>query len=91
MGIFELYEKFKDQLSDPVVISGDFMGWIEREIEERTKNIWATIVDPRDDEPLRLKNVVNDLRERQHQVFVNVNNHFEGSAPRTIEKIKALL
>ena len=67
------------------------MGWIEREIEERTKNIWATIVDPRDDELLRLKSVVNDLRERQHQVFVNVTSHLEGSAPRTIEKIKALL
>ena len=64
MGIFELYEKFKDQLSDPVVISGDFMGWIEREIEERTKNISDTIVDPRDDELLRLTSVVNHLRER---------------------------
>ena len=60
-------------------------------IEERTKNIWDTIVDPRDDELLRLKNVANDLRERQHQVFVNVNNHFESSAPRTTEKIKPLL
>ncbi len=49
------------------------------------------IVDSRDDELLQLKSVVNDLRERQHQVFVNVNNHYEGSAPRTIEKIKAFL
>lgn len=40
------------------------MGWIEREIEEQTKNIWDTIVDPRDDELLRLKSVVNHLRER---------------------------
>jgi uncharacterized protein YecE (DUF72 family) len=38
-----------------------------------------------------LKSVVNDLLERRHHVFVNVNNHYEGSAPRTIEKIKALL
>jgi hypothetical protein len=67
------------------------MGWIEREIEERSKNIWNTIVDPRDDELLRLKNVVNDLRERQHQVLVSVNNQFEDSAPRMIEKIKVLL
>ena len=74
-----------------MVINGDFRGWPEREIEERTKNISDTIIDPRDDELLRLKNVVNDLRERQHQVFVNVNNHYEGSAPRTIEKIKSLL
>ncbi|NTW88124.1 MAG: DUF72 domain-containing protein [Desulfobulbaceae bacterium] len=87
--IFEIYEKFKNRLSDPVVIR---LHGMDREgIEERTKNIWDTIVDPRDDELLQLKNIVNDLRERQHQVFVNVNNHFEGSAPRTIEKIKMLL
>jgi len=60
-------------------------------IEERTKNVWDTIVDPRDDELLLLRDVVNDLIERQHQVFVNINNHFEGSAPRTIERIKTLL
>jgi len=40
------------------------MGWIERKIDERTKNIWNTIVDPKDDELLRLKSVVNDLRGR---------------------------
>jgi uncharacterized protein YecE (DUF72 family) len=38
-----------------------------------------------------LKNIVNDLLKRQHQVFINVNNHFEECAPRTIEKVKALL
>jgi uncharacterized protein YecE (DUF72 family) len=87
--IFELYEKFKDRLSDPVVLR---LHGMDREgIEERTNNIWDKIVDPRDDELLRLNSVVNDLRKRRHQVFINVNNHYEGSAPRTIEKIKALL
>jgi uncharacterized protein YecE (DUF72 family) len=87
--IFELYDKYKDRLSDPVVIR--LHGMDRQGIEERTKNIWDTIVDPRDDELLLLRNVVHDLRERQHQVFINVNNHYEGSAPRTIEKITALL
>ena len=87
--IFELYEKFKDRLSDPVVIR---LHGMDREgIEERTNNKWDTIVDPRDDEVLRLRNVVSDLRERRHHLFINVNNHYEGSAPRTIEKIKGIL
>jgi uncharacterized protein YecE (DUF72 family) len=87
--IFELYEKFKDRLSDPVVIR---LHGMDREgIEERANNIWDTIVDPRDDEIMRLKNVVRDLRERRHHLFLNVNNHYEGSAPRTIEKIKGIL
>lgn len=55
------------------------------------KGEYFEIVDPRDDELLRLINVVNDLRERQHHVFINVNNHYEGSALQTIEKINALL
>jgi len=28
------------------------------------------------------------LREMDTEVFVNVNNHYEGSAPLTINKIK---
>jgi hypothetical protein len=75
---------FKERLSDPVVIHGDCRGWPKRKIEERTKNNSDTI-DPRDDELLRLKSVVNHLRERRLQVFVNENNHSEGSAPRATE------
>jgi len=87
--IFELYEKFKDRLSDPVVLR--LHGSDRRGMEERTKNVWDQIVDPKDDELLRLRNIVQDLRQRRHQVFINVNNHYEGSAPRTIEKIRELL
>ena len=75
----------KIRLSDPVVISRDFRGWTEGEIEKRTKNISDTVIDSRDDDLLRLKSVVNHFRERQHQVFVNENNHSEGSAPRAAE------
>ncbi len=85
--IFGLYDKFRDRLSDPVVIR---LHGMDREgIEERTKSVWDTIVDPRDDEILQLKNVLSDLRKRRHQLFLNVNNHYEGSAPRTIERIRS--
>ncbi len=87
--IFDLYEKFKDRLSDPVVLR--LHGPDRRGMEERTKNVWDKIIEPRDGELLQLTAMVNDLLERRHQVFVNVNNHYEGSAPRTIEKIKVLL
>ncbi len=86
--IFDLYENFKDQLSDPVILR--LHGIDRKGMEERTDKIWNTIVAPKDDELLRLKNMVNDLLERQHQVFIYVNNHYEGCAPRTIEKINAL-
>ena len=87
--IFELYERFKDRLCSPVVLR--LHGPDRQGMEQLTHEIWDTIAEPRDNELLQLKNMVIDLRQRQHQVFINVNNHFEGCAPRTIEKIKELL
>lgn len=87
--IFEIYEKFKDQLKDPVVVR--LHGYDRQAIEKQTKSIWDNIVDPKDAELQNLKNMILDLRKRRHQVFLNVNNHYEGSAPLTIEKIKTLL
>jgi uncharacterized protein YecE (DUF72 family) len=87
--IFELYEKFKDRLSDPVVLR--LHGPDRKGMEERSNNVWDKVVDPRDGELLQLTGMVSDLRKKQHQVFINVNNHYEGCAPRTIEKIKTLL
>ncbi len=87
--IFELYEKFKNRLSDPVLLR--LHGSDRQGMEDRTNNVWDAIVEPRDSELLQLKDMVIDLLDKRHQIFINVNNHYEGSAPRTIEKIKALL
>ena len=87
--IFEIYDKFKDRLSDPVVIR--LHGGDRKDIEARTNNTWNEIVDSKDSELLVLTRMIQDLSNRKHQVLINVNNHYEGSAPRSIEKIKALL
>jgi len=34
--------------------------------------------------------MARDRRRHNHGIFINVNNHYEGSAPRTIAKIVAL-
>lgn len=86
--IFAVYEQFKDRLSDPVVLR--LLGY-RKGIEERAKEVGDTIVEPHDDELLQLKSMVDDLRERHRQVFINVKNQYEGCAPLTIERIKALL
>ena len=87
--IFDQYEKFKDRLSDLVVLR--LHGPDRQGMEEQINNVWDKIVEPKDGELLQLKSMVKNLLERRHQVFINVNNHFEGSAPRTIEKINTLL
>ena len=35
--------------------------------------------------------MIKELQINEVDLFVNVNNHFEGSAPLTIEKIKTIL
>lgn len=60
-------------------------------IEERSGGAWNRIVEARDDELPRVLALVRDFLARDINVFLNVNNHYEGSAPLSIAKIRALL
>lgn len=60
-------------------------------MEERTGADWSRVVRPKDDELSRLAPAVETLVEAVDEVFLNVNNHYEGSAPVTIRKLKGLL
>lgn len=84
-----IYWEFRDKLAEPVVIR--LHGPDRKEMEERTGEVWDKIVEPRDKELEEVARIVRDLRDRGFHSFINVNNHYEGSAPRTIDKLKALL
>ena len=45
----------------------------------------------RDKEIKDIIQMINELQNNEVDLFVNVNNHFEGSAPLTIKKLKAKL
>ena len=60
-------------------------------MEERTGADWSRVVRPKDDELSRLAPAIATLVEAVDEVFLNVNNHYEGSAPVTIRKLKGLL
>jgi len=60
-------------------------------MEERTGEDWSSIVRPKDEELQRIARSINYQYTNGKSVIVNVNNHYEGSAPLTIEKLKALL
>lgn len=64
------------------------LGEDRKDIEERVAGSWDRVVTPRDEE---LGQLVALLSEQRHTVYLNVNNHYEGSAPRTIEKIYTML
>jgi uncharacterized protein YecE (DUF72 family) len=59
-------------------------------MEERTGADWSRVVRPKDQELAAIMGSVRRLLTNDRKVFLNVNNHYEGSAPLTIEKIQQL-
>lgn len=87
--ISEIYKKFSGYIRDLAVIR--LMGSDRSGIEERAGNKWDAIIDPKDNELPDIVAIIRTLEERKVKVFVNVNNHYEGSAPLTIKKIQEML
>lgn len=87
--IWNVFTIAKDLLVNPVVIR--LHGPDRSGIEEQTRNIWNQIVEPKDDELQQIAEMIHYLSEKQIDVYVNVNNHYEGSAPLTIRKLKELM
>lgn len=87
--IFEIYEKHREQIRNAVVIR--LHGPDRKGIEEKIKSDWSQIVSPRDEDIQSMASMLSDLKSRNVESFVFVNNHFEGSAPRTIVRIEESL
>ena len=87
--IFEVYENFKGKLVSPVVIR--LHGGDRLEIEEQTKEQWNEVVAPKDEDLRKVGKMVRELQERSYKIFLNINNHYEGSAPKTIERVGRML
>lgn len=83
--ITEVYEQHKSFFNDSVVIR--LHGYDRKGIEKKTNKIWNTIVDSKDSELTSIVKMFLELFDKDVEVYANVNNHYEGSAPLTIEKI----
>lgn len=86
--IYDVYQRFGELLGSRVVIR--LLGGERAAIEEATGNRWDRIVDPKSD-LVSIAAMIGDLLSRGTDVFLYVNNHYEGSAPLTIEKLLKLL
>lgn len=60
-------------------------------MEERTGEDWSRIVRPKDEDLSRIVPELESLVDALDEVYLNVNNHYEGSAPLTIDKIRSSL
>lgn len=82
----EIYRRHADQLSETTVIR--LHGPDRGAIEERTGKDWNRIAEPRDADLNALAEVVKGLQKRKRDVWVFANNHFEGCAPLTVERLR---
>jgi len=78
--VYEVYEEFGDLLTGRSVIR--LLGGDRAVIERTTGLAWNRIVDGKRDKPL-IVNMIKDMLFRGSRVILNVNNHYEGSAPIT--------
>ena len=60
-------------------------------MEKKTKEDWSRIVEPRDAEIDGLARLFSRLGAIGLDLIVNVNNHYEGSAPLTVKKLRERL
>jgi uncharacterized protein YecE (DUF72 family) len=89
--ITDIYDDWRSLIAQHEVVVIRLHGPDRKGIEERTGKRWNQIVAPRDEELAAILGVVEDLLEQGVNVYLNVNNHYEGSAPLTIARIRRLL
>jgi uncharacterized protein YecE (DUF72 family) len=86
--IYEVYEKYSSLLTGLSVIR--LLGGDRKEIEAKTKEQWNQLVDEKPDLP-QVVDMLRDMRTKGFTIQLYVNNHYEGAAPKTINKIQQLL
>lgn len=89
--VSQVYRKWREKIIDSNTVILRLHGTHRSDIEKSTGKRWDKIVAPMDGELKNIAEVVKDLVDHRVDVFLNVNNHFEGSAPLTIERLRQLL
>ena len=80
-----VHENFDTKTTDYSIIrlhGGDRAG-----IEKITGSVWDKIVDPKDKGLQTAARIVSENKMNKVSTYVNVNNHYEGSAPVTIQRL----
>lgn len=88
--ILETYAKFGERLSGTGIIR--LLGRDRKGIEKVTGKKWGQVVDPQDEEIPGISRMIRRMVDQSGMdIYLNVNNHYEGSAPVTISKFFDLL
>ena len=83
------YNKYKEYITSRAIIR--LHGPDRSGIEKMSGENWSKIYINRDDELKDIVDMIIDLNNKGVDVYLNINNHYEGCAPITIEKILTYL
>jgi uncharacterized protein YecE (DUF72 family) len=61
-----------------------------QEIEEKTGGLWGEIIEPKDEGLKVAASLIKQNTKRKISSYINVNNHYEGCAPLTIQRLLRL-
>jgi uncharacterized protein YecE (DUF72 family) len=89
--ITDLYAKWRPLILEQEQVVIRLHGPDRQGIEKLTGKQWDQIVAPKDDELALIAAMIDDLLDQGINVYLNINNHYEGSAPLTIERIREFL
>jgi uncharacterized protein YecE (DUF72 family) len=84
--IYDIYPLYQPHAGNHPVVR--LLGGDRGEIEGKTEGNWDRIVDEKDKS--RIADMVLDISKRS-KITINVNNHYEGSAPLTTRALQRLL
>jgi uncharacterized protein YecE (DUF72 family) len=87
--VVDIYSKYGKYIQNATVIR--LHGPNRSEIEKASGGIWNRILEPKEDELNRIADIIRDLLDRKMEVYVNMNNHYEGSAPLSIRRLEKFL
>ncbi|MBD3236582.1 MAG: DUF72 domain-containing protein [Candidatus Eisenbacteria bacterium] len=88
--IAEIYDRCREAIGRHPTVVLRLHGPDRQGIERKSGKRWDRIVEPREGELRAAVAITEDLVARGIDVFVNINNHFEGSAPLSIERFRAM-
>lgn len=89
--ITEVYPQWRDTIRRHSLVVLRLMGKDREGMEKITGNRWDRIVEPKDRELMAIADIVKDLAGNGMEVYLNVNNHYEGCAPATIDPIRSII
>jgi uncharacterized protein YecE (DUF72 family) len=87
--ISEVFDKFKPETADFSIIRLHGGDRLEMEIE--TGGNWSQVIAPKSKGLEAAARIVRENQSRKVLTFLNINNHFEGSAPLTIQRFLDVL